>query len=151
MDKDVLNSKLTTIKLNHDFSKFQKKFKKGVVVQSLLFAKDKFTVASAIAWAKKKGFKYSKVDVPKTGKNIRLRQKEPGRFTAFRTIVFGKWIKAIIATNKLSKFTDRKGYTLGTPYLKEIEGSMWIFVPGEITNRDMAYQVYIMNERGNPL
>jgi hypothetical protein len=66
-------------------------------VQTLIFSKEKFTKASAKAWAKKHGFKFGKVD-EKTN-TYRLRQRDPGEFETFRTISFKTrpGLKAVVA------------------------------------------------------
>ncbi len=227
MDKEVLNSRFNSIKINHEFSKFKEKIKKKkVIIQSLLFSKKKFDIKSARKWAKEKGYKLNKIDNPKDGKFIHLTQKEAGRFNSFKTMILGEGIKARIAANSISKFvgqiiltdfskfsdaiksdlditipmrvelailcegqnrdgfikrddleeslekwsnlpiidfhdkskdptdhkiSDRKGYTFGKPYLKLKNGDMWIVTPGEIINRDLAYQAYIMEKRGKSL
>jgi len=226
MEKDELNSKLRTIKINHEFSKFKSKLKKDIViVQSLLFPKEKFDVSSAKKWAIKKGYKIDNVDVPKKGEFIHFTQNKE-KFNTFSTKILADGVKARIATNSSSKFaghmklsgfskfsdkikndndlkmplpvefyilcegenrdgvirredleeslelwnnlpiidfhdksdkptehkiSDEKGYTFGKPYLKFKEGKMWIVAPGEIINRDMAYQAYIRSMRGKAL
>ena len=64
-------------------------------VQTLIFSKEKFTKASAKAWAKSHGFKAGKVD-EKTN-TYRLRQRDPGQFETFRTIEFKPGLKAVVA------------------------------------------------------
>ena len=49
------------------------------------------------------------------------------------------------------KISDRKGYTLNNPQIRNINGKMWIVVPGEINDRDFAYQLYLRDKRGKPL
>lgn len=67
----------------------------GSVVQTLLFPKDKFTVTSAKAWARKHGKKSGKVDV--TEKYIRLRQLSPGGFARMRNIPLGSsGVRAVV-------------------------------------------------------
>ena len=80
-----------------------KKNPQGTEVQSLLFtlkakpATQNWTVAKARAWLKKHGYKTPKVD--STDDYLRFRQKPTFSFNAgtFRTITFGKGIKAVIA------------------------------------------------------
>lgn len=110
MGSEVLKLKLNRLKLD---SKLQKiKDKAGFSVQSLLFPKGEFNIASAKKWASSHGFKSSKVDVPETGQFIRLRQKDPKKFKTFRTISLGDKVKATVATNK-SRF-------VGTMVLKSL-------------------------------
>ncbi len=226
MENEILNSKFSTIKLNHEFSKLKNAKKKNVVFQSLLFPTKKFDVAKAKKWAIDHKYKSSNVEVPKDGKFIHIRLKEPGRFNAYKTIVLSDGVKARIATSSSSKFagqmmlkgfskfsddiksdldmtipmrvefqilcegqnrdgfisredleesierwkdlpvidfhdkskdptehkiSDEKGYTFGKPYLKFKDGKMWIIAPGEILNRDLAYQAYVREKRGKPL
>jgi hypothetical protein len=56
----------------------------GGRVQTLLFPRDKFTPATATAWARSHGFKSGKIDV--TDKYVRIRQLPPGG--RMRTIQF---------------------------------------------------------------
>jgi len=224
MENEILNSKLSTIKINHKFSKLKKK--NAVVIQSLLFPIKSFDIAKAKKWASKHGYKINKISTPKGGNFIHLTQKQAGKFNAFKTKVLNDGVKARIAVNSSSKFagqmmlkgfskfsediksdmditipmavefkvlcegenrqgfirredleeslerwgdlpiidfhdksknptehkmSDRKGYTLGKPHLKFKKGKMWIIVPGEILNRDLAYQAYVRDKRGKPL
>lgn len=66
----------------------------GSEVQSLLFRRDTWTVARARAWARKHGYRSSKVDV--TQDYVRLRQAPPGRFDRMRTREFGHGIQAVV-------------------------------------------------------
>ena len=49
------------------------------------------------------------------------------------------------------KLSDRKGYTLNNPQIRSINGKMWVVIPGEINDRDFAYQLYLRDKRGKPL
>lgn len=64
-------------------------------VQSLLFDRNRYTVAQAKTWARGHGFVARKVDV--TEDKIRLRQLPSGRFGTMRTKDFGHGIKAVVA------------------------------------------------------
>lgn len=64
-------------------------------VQTLIFSKDKFSRQSAVKWAKKHGFKATKVDEKEN--TYRIRQKDPDQFGTFRTIEFKPGIKAVVA------------------------------------------------------
>jgi hypothetical protein len=73
----------------------------STTVQSLIFPKDKYKTAKECKdWAKKNNYKNNKVD--ETGDSFRLRQRDPGDFQpgSFRTIEFGKGIKAVIGKLK---------------------------------------------------
>ncbi len=228
MEKEELNSKLSTIKVNYAFSKLKAKIKNKskVVIQSLLFPVKSFTIESAMKWAKGKGYKSESATVSDSNNFIHLRQKSPGRYNTYKTVILADGVKARIAVNSNSKFaghillsnfskfsdkiksdtdmripmsvefkilcegqnrdgfvrredleeslelwkdipiidfhddsddptnhkmSDRKGYTLGNPYLKFKEGKMWVITPGEIIDRNLAYQAYIREKRGKPL
>jgi hypothetical protein len=65
-------------------------------VQSLLFPKDRFTVAQSRAWAKAHHYKASKVEG--NGEYHRVRQFSPAKATVLRTIPFGdSGIRAVVA------------------------------------------------------
>jgi len=55
--------------------------------QTLLFPRDRFTVAQAKAWAKRHDWKSNDVDV--TADFIHLRQEDPHRFRRIRTVHMG--------------------------------------------------------------
>lgn len=71
----------------------------GTKVQTLLFSKDVFTKAKAVAWAKKHKKKYGIDEKPET---YRMRQIEPSKFDSktFRTITFAKGLQAVIGCPK---------------------------------------------------
>ena len=105
MEQNILNSKFSTLKLNHKFSKLKTDKKKNkAVFQSLLFPVKLFNLAKVKAWAKKHKYKSKKIKVPKNGSFIHLRLKEPGRFNVFKTILLSDGVKARIAVNSNSKF-----------------------------------------------
>lgn len=60
-----------------------------MLVQTLLFAKERWTVPKACAWARAHDWACHKVDT--SGEFIRLRQIDPERFRpgSFRTVYFG--------------------------------------------------------------
>lgn len=64
-------------------------------VQSLLFARPRWTPARAKAWARSHGYRSAKVDV--TAEHVRLRQSAPGSKRVFRTVQFGKGVSAVVA------------------------------------------------------
>lgn len=63
-------------------------------MQSLLFARPRWTESTAKAWAREHAYKSGKVDV--TDAYIRLRQFDPVKGLKKRTITFGDGIKAVI-------------------------------------------------------
>jgi hypothetical protein len=63
-------------------------------VQSLVFEKRHFTVASAKSWAKNHGYVYSKVDV--TTNSIRLRQHSPSVYRPVGSTYFKRGLLAVI-------------------------------------------------------
>lgn len=71
----------------------QEQRRDGFVVQTLIFSKENFTRASAVAWAKRNKFRADKVD--ETENSYRLRQREPGEFQRMRTIDITKGVKAV--------------------------------------------------------
>ena len=77
-------------------------------VQTLIFDKERFTVATAKEWAAEHDFKSDKVD--ETDNSIRLRQLEPDLFIddSFRTIDLDKGIKAVIGRLKDEDAMDEK-------------------------------------------
>lgn len=81
---------------------------RGLEVQTLLFPRPEYTVSSAKAWAKKHDMRYG--DIDSTVNYHRLRQREPGDFTAdsFRTIDFenADGIKAVVGCPKPGKESD---------------------------------------------
>lgn len=60
----------------------QEGLEKKTDIQTLLFDKEKFTVAEAKKWARTHGFKSSSVRVPKEGTQIRLQQRPVKDFVA---------------------------------------------------------------------
>ena len=69
--------------------------KKSMAVQSLLFSRNSWSPARAKAWARSHGYRSAKVDV--TDANIRLRQRTPASGGLFRTVTFGRGIKAVVS------------------------------------------------------
>ena len=49
------------------------------------------------------------------------------------------------------KISDRKGYTLNNPQIRIIKGKRWVIIPGEISDRNFAYQLYLRDKREKPL
>ena len=65
-------------------------------VQSLLFPRDEFSVSQARAWARRRGYRDSRPDI--TPRYIRLRQRDPAKFSTFRTVPLGdSGVKAVMA------------------------------------------------------
>lgn len=91
----------------HELIELQAK-KPSMVVQSLIFSKDKFKSASeAKRWAKDHGFKTDKVD--DTEGSYRLRQKDPEGFAdkSFRTFKITDGVQAVGAKmKKVNKSSD---------------------------------------------
>lgn len=75
---------------------------KGSIVQTILFARDRWTIKDARAWLRAHG--YEGLDVDTTDQHHRFRQHDPGRFQrgSFRTIPFGAntGIQAVIGRTK---------------------------------------------------
>ena len=77
-------------------SKRGRHYRVATRVQSLMFARaDGWDVESAGKWARDHGYKSRDADV--TGKYVRLRQLDPGKFRVLRTKDFGEGIKAVVA------------------------------------------------------
>ena len=92
----VIGKKAVTLK-----AKKRSRSRPPTTVQTLIFSKDKFkTSGAAKAWAKRHGYKSSKVD--ETGKSYRLRQLEPKLFKrdSFRTIALTDGVKAVIGRKR---------------------------------------------------
>jgi len=66
-------------------------------LQTIIFSKDKFTVAEATKWAKDHNFRHDKIDEPAAGNTIRLRQFDPSLCKAGseRTIELTDGVKAV--------------------------------------------------------
>lgn len=66
-------------------------------IQTLIFSKDAFTGAKAMAWAKEHGFASPK-GADETEDSLRVRQRDPGAFQedSFRTIELAPGVKAVI-------------------------------------------------------
>lgn len=123
--REVLKSKLKVLTLGERLSKLKEKA--GMVVQSVLFSKDKFSVESAKAWAEKHGFVAHKVDV--TDQFIRLRQKQPSRFKDFRTVIFTEGVKAVVAGNLKSKFAGSMSFNAISKFGADIKSDQDIQIP----------------------
>ncbi len=81
----------------------EKKYKAGMVVQSILFDKEKFTIEEAREWLKKHKYKDNGYD--ETDKYYRFRQRDPEDFIkdSFRTIQISDGIKFVIGKLKEDK------------------------------------------------
>jgi len=66
-----------------------------MVIQALLFDNAKWTPAKARSWMKRKGYKPIK-RVDKTDTYLRYRLRQPQKKSRYRTIKFGKGIKAVL-------------------------------------------------------
>ena len=71
---------------------------RGTAVQTLLFSKKMFTVATAKRWASQHGYTSRKVHV--TANKIRLRQHPPGQFRRERTEQFEPGVQGVIGWRK---------------------------------------------------
>lgn len=63
-------------------------------IQSLLFDAERYSVAAAKAWARSHGYRSG--DARLEGRFIHIRQHDPRRGRAKRTIALGKGIEAVI-------------------------------------------------------
>lgn len=74
----------------------------SMVMQTLIFDKQKFTKDQAIAWCKDHDMRYDKVD--ETDNSFRLRQRDPGDFEdgSFRTVSIADGIKVVMGKLKKS-------------------------------------------------
>jgi 8-oxo-dGTP pyrophosphatase MutT (NUDIX family) len=76
-------------------------------VQTLIFSKSKFSPSDARDWAKKHGYKATKVDVQRN--TVRLRQVDPGVFAkdSFRTETVAPGVQAVYASRKAVRRNPR--------------------------------------------
>jgi hypothetical protein len=65
------------------YRKYSGRGRKPVVIQSVLFPKDKFTIQKARKWLRENDHKITKVD--KTDNYLRFRQEDPDKFNKYRT------------------------------------------------------------------
>ena len=74
--------------------------KQGTEIQTLIFPNEKFTRAQALSFARRHGFKTSKVD--ETDTSFRIRQKDPDDFSRIRTISLADsgGVKATVGVRK---------------------------------------------------
>lgn len=87
-----------------------------MVVQSLIFSKEKFTEAEAKAWAREHDYKSSGVD--ETEDSYRIRQRDPGDFvsSSFRTVELDTGVSAVMGHLKsASSSAARAEYDLVEP------------------------------------
>lgn len=66
----------------------------GSTIQSLLFDAEHYSTASAKTWARRHGYRSS--DARLEGRFVHVRQHDPRRGKAKRTIVLGRGIEAVI-------------------------------------------------------
>lgn len=91
-----------------------KRWKFATEIQTLLFPKDEWSAAFARRWALTHGFKASKTDI--TTNYIRIRQRPPSQFSAFRTIELGdSGVKAVIGEPKSRPKRNNFGERLESP------------------------------------
>jgi len=76
----------------------------SMVIQSILFDKEKWTLEKAKKWLKEHNYRNDKTD--ETDEYYRFRQRDPNDFVedSFRTIDWGKGIKAIMGKLKEGKY-----------------------------------------------
>lgn len=220
MGKNKLDSEYENLKLSSKLDALKKKT--GFITVSLLFPVKKYNLVQAKAWAKKQGYKISKIAKSKDYIHVTQTKK---KFDTYKTIHFKKSdVKAriarigkfegkliikgfskfsediqsemdlqlpmsfdyqilkegqnrdgIISREELEESVDRwgnediidfhdasnaatqykmsdvKGYTIGQARIEIIDGIAWVIVPGEITNRELAYQIYMKEKIGRPL
>lgn len=82
-------------------------------VQALLFDRASWTASAAKAWAKSHGYKFGKVHV--TDQHIRIRQFDPKDAKVFRTIPFGRGIRAVVAREEDMAKRRRRSSTKAAP------------------------------------
>ena len=132
-DSDLLNSKLSMIKLNVRLAKLKKKT--GLIIQSLLFPISKYTKNSAEKWAATKGYKTNKIDIPKKGGFIHLTQKIAGRFNIYKTLDIGEGVKARMAGSNVSKFAGQMMVKGFSKFSDNIKSELDIKIPMDIELR----------------
>lgn len=139
MSLNILNSKLNMIKLNKRLSKIKEKT--GMIIQSILFPKNKFNLTSAKKWAKQNGYKSDQVFIAKN--ILSLRQKQPGRFASFKTIKLDDGVMARIAGNIQSRFA-------GSIVLKNISKFSDLNIKSDLDIKiPMQAEVWILSEGAN--
>jgi hypothetical protein len=67
---------------------------KSSTIQSLLFDASEWSTARAKTWARRHGYRHG--DARLEGRFVHIRQHDPGRGRAHRTITLGKGIEAVI-------------------------------------------------------
>jgi len=138
MKKDVLNSKLSIIKLNAKLQEI--KANSRVVIQSLLFPKDSFNLTQAEKWADKNKYKTNHINT--TANFIRMRQKDPGKYNLFRTIKLKNGVKALIAVKEKSKFRGRILLKSFSKFSEDIKSDLEIKIP-------MNTEIWILKDGPN--
>ena len=126
MEIEVLDLKLSKVKLDARLKELKNKV--GMIVQSLLFPVEKYTISEAKKWAALNGFRIDKVSQPEDGKCIHLTQKSPGRFNIYKTMMIGKNVLARIAGNMNSRFVGSLSLK-GFSKFAEIKSDMDIQIP----------------------
>jgi hypothetical protein len=144
------------------------RFNKSTEVQTVLFDKAKWTVSSAKAWLKRKGYSIPEADT--TSQYHRFRQRPPFQFQkgTFRTLDLGKntGIKAVIAVPKTSKKKNPSGdakkakrpwlpatlVALATPLSIDLEGGETLKFPlsGKFVlgSNKSGTELWIVSEKG---
>ncbi len=129
-DSNLLNSKLSIIKLDARLANLKKKT--GLIIQSLLFPISKYTKNSAEKWAKEKGYKTNKIDIPGKGGFIHLTQKIAGRFNIYKTLDIGEGVKARMAGSNVSKFAGQMMVKGFSKFSDNIKSELDIKIPMDI-------------------
>lgn len=95
-EPELVEENETAEKSNCDDEDKKEKQTESMIIQSLIFNKDKFSQDEAIKWASEHGFENDKVD--DTEGSYRLRQREPDMFVAdsFKTIEIKEGLMAVI-------------------------------------------------------
>lgn len=73
----------------------------GLKVQSVMFPKSRWSRSEARAWLREHG--YHGLAVDEKPNTLRYRQVDPKRCGMFRTITFGKGIKAVVCCIKMQR------------------------------------------------
>jgi len=82
---------------------------RGLEVQTLILPKERYDPSRARAWARKHGFRSTKID--ETGPSFRLRQRNPKEFVrdSFRTITMGEGnVRAVVGCPLPGRESDRE-------------------------------------------
>lgn len=143
IEKEELNSKFETLKINHKFAKLKKKLKAtDSMIQSLMFPKDNFNEKKALKWAKKNKYKSKDIKVPLDGKYIHLRLRDPKDFNAYKTVELEDGVKARVATSSVSKFVGEMKLKGFSKFSENIKNDSELPMP-------LPVEFYILSEGEN--